>query len=174
MGVNAQFDTARLKVNAWADDLNGAARQKLIDELGDILTPAVLQHLPEPLQISNTPAAIDAWIDDRVAESDVLAVREISSSELAGLIILATFEEPEQVPVVHLGYFLGETYWGKGLATELLRGLVGWYADQGEPAQLLGGVERDNIASAKVLQKAGFERVEDLSTHAIDMFRCVV
>lgn len=172
MGVNVQFDTARLKVNAWADDLNGAARQKLIEELGGILTPEVLQHLPEPLQISNTPEAIDAWIDDRVAESDVLAVREISSSTLVGLIILATFKE--QVLVVHLGYLLGETYWGKGLATELLRGLVGWYAKQGEPAELLGGVERDNIASAKVLQKVGFERAEELSIGTTDMFRCVI
>lgn len=170
----AKFHTARLQVEAWSDRLNDkAGRQRLADELVTVLTPDVLRHLPAPLQISDTPQAIDHWMTARAAESDVFTVRNLATSDLLGLVILAEFPEPEAITTVHLGYLFAAHAWGKGYATELLNGLVQTYLDQGTPVQLLGGVERDNVASARVLQKAGFEKVAALPEGTTDMFRRV-
>ncbi len=62
---------------------------------------------------------------------------------------------------MRLGYLLAERAWGKGIASELIRGLVEWCRKSGI-ASIVGGVERNNIASRRVLEKNGF--VCDAST----------
>ena len=56
---------------------------------------------------------------------------------------------------LRLGYMLAESSWGKGLASELVRGVVEWCENK-DVASVTGGVERDNIASRRVLEKCGF------------------
>ncbi len=91
-------------------------------------------------------------------------------AELLGLLILAEFPADNGPRVIHLGYLLGETAWGRGLATELISGLVSALRNLGEPIQLLGGVENANPASARVLVKNGFQLVERQSTHTTKMY----
>lgn len=166
-----RFETARMVVQNWEEILcDEAQRSVLITNLKGVLTPTVLQHLPEPLQISDTQTAINDWITERVRESDVQLVRDRVDDRLLGLLILAEFTELEAPTTVHLGYLFSESAWGKGYATELIAGLVTWYKDEGRSVQLLGGVETDNIPSAKVLQKNGFELVEELSNLTTEMF----
>jgi len=57
--------------------------------------------------------------------------------------------------VVRHGYLLSESAWGQGLASELVRGFVDWCRTV-EIEAILGGVERDDIASQRVLMKNGF------------------
>lgn len=175
MSNTAGFKTERMQINTWAECLNDAhQRQKLIAELAAVLTPPVLRHLPEPLQLSDGQQAIDDWISARAAESDVMTIRDQANSDLLGLLILAEFSDPDAVTTVHLGYLFAETAWGKGCATELLSGLIDWYRARARPVQLLGGVELGNAASARVLQKNGFEKAADLSGATTDMFRLVL
>ncbi len=55
-----------------------------------------------------------------------------------------------------VGYWLGETYWGRGIATEALR-LVSDYAFSSfELDRLQAGVFEWNAASCRVLEKAGY------------------
>lgn len=170
--VVAGFDTERLQAASWKHALQyRARRRKLTEELASVLTPAVLQYLPAPLQLEGGPQAVDDWIDARNAESDVLTIRECGPSALIGLLILAPLEEPDATRTVHLGYLLAEQAWGRGYATELLQGLVEALGGQGRPATLLAGVEPGNAASARVLQKAGFHLDADLSIPGTDMFR---
>lgn len=55
-----------------------------------------------------------------------------------------------------IGYWLGETYWGRGLATEAVRGLTVWAFETYDLARIYAGVLEWNPASARVLEKAGF------------------
>lgn len=48
-----------------------------------------------------------------------------------------------------------QSAWGQGLASELVRGFVDWCRTV-KIAALVGGVERDNIPSQRVLEKNGF------------------
>jgi RimJ/RimL family protein N-acetyltransferase len=166
-----RFETERMQAESWSDIINSNnQRSALVEELKDVLTPLVLRHLPEPLQMSEAHPAIDDWITSRAAESNVMLVRDRASDRLLGLLILAEFVDSEFLTTVHLGYLFSEVAWGKGYATELIAGLVTWCKGEGQSVQLFGGVENGNTASSRVLQKNGFELVEDLSDATTEMF----
>lgn len=74
---------------------------------------------------------------------------------MIGLVILASDTDPSEPQTIHIGYLLAKSAWGKGLASELVSGLVAEVKHHG-PIKLVGGVDRSNPASARVLQKAGF------------------
>lgn len=148
----ASFHTDRLTLCHWRDALDHPQRRDQLEhDLLPILTPTVLAHLPPSLQTQQTPSAINQWVTARAQESDVYTISESAKDQLIGLLILAAPEQPDHI---HLGYLLAEPAWGRGYASEILQGLVAQFAHQ--TVQLTGGVGRDNPASARVLEKAGF------------------
>jgi RimJ/RimL family protein N-acetyltransferase len=82
---------------------------------------------------------------------------------------MATFGEPGEPVQIHLGYMLAEESWGKGIATELVSGVV-QHLPTGRQITVMGGVGNDNLGSAKVLEKAGFRRDDARSTPDTQMF----
>lgn len=168
-----QFTTERLTVRDWRPDIEDAKkRQALETALHSVLSPDVLEHLPEPLQLAHVNNNISEWISARAEESDVLLVSEIEPNALIGLLILAS--DPDSNPAtIHIGYLFAEAAWGKGFATELVTGLVS-ASGADAPIQLVGGVGKGNAASARVLEKAGFHQDQELSTDHTDMFVCVI
>ncbi len=54
-----------------------------------------------------------------------------------------------------IGYWLGEPYWGRGLATEAAQAVLGWAAGAGRRC-VVSSHFADNPASGAVLIKAGF------------------
>ena len=169
------FQTERLNVQNWTSQLaDPAQRAALVKALTAILTPNVLRHLPEPLHLPKGGMAVNDWITDRAAESDVMTLVDKTDGAVLGLLILAVFPEAAGGSTMHLGYLLGEQAWGKGYASELIKGLILCLQNQKEPIELLGGVERENPASAKVLVKNGFEIAPEFATETSDMFRRVI
>ena len=57
---------------------------------------------------------------------------------------------------LRLGYLLAESIWGKGIGSELIKGLVKYCNDSKIIESISGGVEKDNVGSIKVLEKNGF------------------
>ena len=146
------FSTARLTVQS-VNDLRASPEgvRALRADLSRILTPAVLAPLPPSMALEG--GDVDQWIERLAGEAEVLAVQSIDPPQTIGLVILAT-PDPDQ-PVSHLGYLLEEAVWGRGIATELLQGLL-IAAPAGHGFQ--AGVAKGNAASARVLEKLGFER----------------
>ncbi len=67
-----------------------------------------------------------------------------------------------------LGYFIGENYWGKGIATEAVKQMVSYAFTNFPHLHKIYATPFDfNTASQKVLQKAGFEREAILKQAAI-------
>lgn len=164
------FFTERLSVCSWQAAVNdSSARLGLETALVRILTPRVLLPLPPSLRLEEKAGGISAWVDARDAESDVYLVEQRSNAKLIGLLILAHEPGDGPTPKIHLGYLLAETAWGQGLATELVKGVIGALRDDG-PLMLLGGVGKDNVASARVLKKAGLASSADLSTMDTDIY----
>lgn len=58
-------------------------------------------------------------------------------------------------PFAEVGYWLGRTFWGRGLATEALVAAMDWARRAGARA-VFSGHFPDNPASGRVLVKAGF------------------
>jgi RimJ/RimL family protein N-acetyltransferase len=172
---SCRFDTDRLRVENWNAALrDGGTRSALMAELSALLTPAVTQYLPEPMRLYEGPDEIERWVSARNDESDVFCVRDARMHELLGLLVLGASRDATGALTVRLGFLLAEKAWGKGIATELVKGLVGWCAKQALTGQLLGGVEVENAASAAVLIKAGFARAADMSSDETHTFRLVL
>lgn len=166
------FLTERLEVEHWRILLDcSAGRQVLIWELSAILTPKVLEGFPEPLHLIKDADAVSLWIEDRAAECEVLTIRSQRDKGLVGLLITAPFPEADKTVTIHLGYLIGEAHWGKGFASELVKGFIDLHRRLGTRGQLRGGVVPTNVASIRVMEKAGFERMPHLSSQATEMFR---
>ncbi len=56
---------------------------------------------------------------------------------------------------------MGDEYWHKGYGSELLSGLLDYLHQHPFIEKLVGGVDQDNIASAKLLEKVGFTAKEE-------------
>ena len=58
---------------------------------------------------------------------------------------------------INLGYLIVRECWGRGFMTEALHPLVNWFLEQPEVFRVWATCDVDNAASARVLEKAGFE-----------------
>ena len=127
-----------------------------------MLTEPVTRTLPTAWQGNFTLSRAREWIRERDQEGTTLLVIDKSTKEPVGLVILIEVDAEDAIDgiEVRLGYLLSEPAWGKGLATELVRGFVGWCRTQESIATLAGGVDADHPASMRVLEKNGFRPVE--------------
>ncbi|NEU10453.1 GNAT family N-acetyltransferase [Flavihumibacter sp. R14] len=57
-----------------------------------------------------------------------------------------------------IGYWLGEPYWNKGIMTEVVMAMVDYTFANFNVIRIYAGVFDHNIASMRVLEKAGFHR----------------
>ena len=55
-----------------------------------------------------------------------------------------------------IGYFIGENFWGQGIATEAIGQLVGYIEKNFDLVRIYAEVFEYNKASMKVLEKNGF------------------
>ncbi len=55
-----------------------------------------------------------------------------------------------------IGYWLGEPFWGKGIATEAVRALTAYAFENSDLVRMYAGVFEGNAASCRVLEKAGY------------------
>lgn len=140
-----------------ADEWRGA----LASVVREVLTPAVTRALPPDWAGPYDEARARNWINDRDAEGTNLLVVNRATHVAIGLVILNRPPGPDgEANELRIGYLLAEHAWGKGFASELLTGLVAWGENEPGIGSLAGGVARDNAASRRVLEKAGFEVAE--------------
>ena len=81
----------------------------------------------------------------------VLAVCLRSSMEPIGHVGLSPFERE-----VEVGYAIEEKHQGKGFASEAVGAMVNWALQRFDLRRVLGIVAKDNAASCRVLEHAGF------------------
>ncbi|MCC1491890.1 GNAT family N-acetyltransferase [Cognatishimia sp. F0-27] len=161
------FDTERLTVRNWAASLRDEkCRASLGRALAGLLSEPVLRHLPDSLQPDLARCdPMRAWIDARAANGTVYTLRPREGGPLLGLLTLAQ-PAPEDL---RIGYLLGEAYWGRGLASELVAGLL--RALPPGPGRVIhGSVVPENTGSAKVLLKAGFLPDAARSTPSLTLY----
>ncbi len=80
----------------------------------------------------------------------------IINNKVAGCIGFS-FKNGDKAHVAVLGYWLGEEYWGKGVATKVVKLIVKYIFDNFKIERIEAKVYTWNPPSAKVLAKAGFK-----------------
>ena len=155
------FETERLQVASWRNPIDGYPEENdFADKVVSIMTPTVTGSLPEGWQdIDRREKAAD-WIKARADESTFLTVQLLPSKELVGFLFLhEAVRSANGLIDLKIGYLLSEMTWGKGLGSELIDGLVTWCERAGDIASVSGGVDAENLASIRVLEKNGFRKV---------------
>lgn len=122
-----------------------------------MLTPAVVKHLPDSFHGISTIDQAKLWLHQISNESRLCLVRETNTASIIGLL----FIHEENGKAAHIGYFLDQPVWGKGLAHEMLNGLIEFAAPGKQWSVLRAGVNRDNARSIQLLLKLGFTPVAE-------------
>lgn len=168
---DCEFLTRRLQVGPWRE----LAQREALDLAGviaELLTDRTTVALPEPWQGNYNIERARTWIDERDAESPTLLVMEAASATPVGLVVLAEIPLDESVVDVRIGYVIAEASWGRGLATELLSGLIDWMRTKPFVHTLTGGVDLTNHASVRVMENNGFHRIsndQSTATYQLDL-----
>ena len=138
-------ETARLKLRPLAP----ADAARLAELADDWDVARQTGALPHPYGRADADAFIARQADAPDGERAFAVDR---AGELAGVMgFHACFDGPWP----EMGYWLGRSYWGAGLATEAARAGLGWARGRGWRA-VAAGHFTDNPASGRVLEKAGF------------------
>ncbi len=90
-----------------------------------MLPVPVTRSLPPPWQGPYSVTRAQQWVEERDKEGTTLLVVDKQVNQPVGLMILFETEDIYGFEV-RLGYLLAEPAWGKGFASELVRGFVGW------------------------------------------------
>ena len=66
-----------------------------------------------------------------------------------------------------LGYYIGEEYWGKGLMTEAVKQTCAYVFEHSDILRIFAEPFSYNLASCRVLEKAGFQYEGTLRSNAV-------
>lgn len=157
------FETERLKVTELSAALPTEKYEALILQIPYILTAPVVNNLPPYFHGINDKNQASKWLERMFLDSRLLQITTLSH-ELIGFI----FIHENTDATAHIGYLLAESHWGKGLATELLKGLINTVHITEPWKMLIAGVDTSNLASINLLIKAGF--VKQKSTDPLNVF----
>lgn len=146
------FETDRLRVR----QLQRADRSFYLQLFGD---SDVVRFIRPP----QTEETIDGFLSDHLSKNSVLfpggrfIVEELQSGIGIGSFVVIPIEAQ---PDFQIGYAFLKEYWGRGLATELIQAGIAYAFEVCELTQLFALIEVHNLASQKVVEKAGFHFFE--------------
>lgn len=70
-----------------------------------------------------------------------------------------------------LGYYIAEEYWGKGIMTEAVKQICEYVFEKSDIIRIYAEPFSYNIASCRVLEKAGFQYEATLRNNAVKMVK---
>lgn len=146
--------TARLRLRPFIlDDVPALYAMSREPLLGRFIPDQVYRDLAHADQVTRALIELAAHGDPRV-KPYVLGVE--SKGEIVGHVGLSAWRDS-----VEIGYAIAERLHGQGLATEAVRAMASWATSSLGLPEVLGVVNAENVASCRVLEKAGFVRGAD-------------
>ncbi len=111
-----------------------------------------MSHLPHPYSEKNA----ESWIAETHANTDPLKLSLLITLK-DGTVAGANGVAPNESGEPEITYFLGEDYWGSGLATEAAQAIIDLAFSTPEIERILGRCGASNRGSRRVLEKCGFQ-----------------
>ena len=107
---------------------------------------------PSPFKVEHA----EAWIQLAIGQEPETNFAIASDTEVIGAIIVALQSAPHHRSA-QVGYWLGEPFWGRGIATATLQAITKYAFLEFDLVRIYAHVYEWNPASARVLEKAGFQ-----------------
>lgn len=111
----------------------------------------VRDALPSPYTVMDALQ----WITHANSQGPVVSFAIVYNGNIAGSIGCVPKQDISR-KAIEIGYFVGEKYWGKGIATEAVRLLVDFIDTRMDVVRIYAHVFAHNKSSMRVLQKNGF------------------
>ena len=146
--MTARLDCGAFILRGWED----ADRDSLVAQANN---RNVWRNLRDRFPHPYTGNDAEAWLALARAQPDWLNWAIVVEGAAVGGIGLEPLTDVH-AGTTHIGYWLGEPFWGRGLATEALRGATDYAFTTFDICRLEAGVFEWNPASARVLEKAGY------------------
>ena len=121
--------------------------EKLVEEIGNMNIAKYLVHVPFPYSIDD---ARDYYERSKGKE---FRLNLILDGQLIGGIGLNQKEDD----LYEVGYWVGERHWGKGYATESVKGILNYLKENKPNVKVMSQYIVENAASGRVLKKCGFK-----------------
>ena len=121
-----------------------ANNKKIWDHLRDFL--------PHPYLETDAVEFINSTLREDPHQNFAITYKE----ELCGVIGIIAQEDVYKKSG-EVGYWIGEPYWGKGIATEAVKKITQYGFEQLQLARVFAGIFSFNKASMRVLEKNGFQ-----------------
>jgi [ribosomal protein S5]-alanine N-acetyltransferase len=137
--------------------------------------PEVTRFLPSrgvPISRENTEKSLQSFINHWQQQGyGIWAIVDNNSSEMAGYCGLRYLDEMKEVEVL---YGLAQNYWGRGIATQAVRVAVSYGFNVVNLDKLIAIALPDNIASRRVIEKAGFQYEKIIHIFNLDaLYYCI-
>lgn len=141
-----------------ADDATNIAKQAN--------NPRVAAHLrdrfPHPYSLEDAMRFLE-YVN--TTEAECVAAIAVHDEVIGAIGVL--FRTDVERCSAELGYWIGERFWGRGRATAAVRHFTSWAMPRFGLTRVYAEIFDDNPASARVLEKAGFERIGLLRKAAV-------
>jgi ribosomal-protein-alanine N-acetyltransferase len=118
--------------------------------------PLVMQYIRQP----RTREESDIFLREKILTADPAdfkgywAVEQKETGLFLGCFVIIPI--PDDTEKIQLGYSFLPEHWGKGYASEVTKEGLKYFHDRTPLPEIYGVTETPNIASQKVLMKAGF------------------
>ena len=113
----------------------------------------VRDHLPHPYTEADADFFINLVKDEDPFQNFGIAYEE----ELCG--VIGVMPQPDIYrKSAELGYWIGEPYWGKGIATTTVRLITDYAFNVFDMHRVYAGVFEYNVGSMRVLEKNGYQK----------------
>ena len=151
------FETSRLVVRQWEErDL-----EQIFHLYSD---PAVMQFIRATLTMEETRHILLSHLEHYKTHpfEGRFGVLEKNTDHFIGTFLL---KPSDSVEGMEIGYAFLKDYWGRGLATELVRGGIAFAFNNAGLEELFAITQVSNEASKKVLRKSGFRQLDNILEH---------
>jgi RimJ/RimL family protein N-acetyltransferase len=143
-----QLHLSRCSVRSWAsEDAASLARQADNRKIWLNLRDA----FPHPYTLADAVQFIEASIEIRPETRFAIAVGD----EAVGGIGFMLHTDVERVSA-EIGYWLGESFWGRGIMTDAVRAVTAYAVREHALTRVYAVPYQWNVASCRVLEKAGY------------------
>lgn len=112
----------------------------------------VRDHFPSPYTVPDA----DLWIERVLGgKPETQFAIEVEGEAAGGVGVF--LQEDVARRSAEIGYWLGESYWGRGIMTDVVRSFTAYVFDAYDLVRVYALVFEWNTASCRVLAKAGYE-----------------
>lgn len=144
--MKLQLDQCTIRSWQWGDEFSlvrYANNRKVWRNLRD--------RFPHPYTLSDAERWL-SWAQETVPETNFAIA--VDGAAMGG--IGFSLQEDVYHRSAEIGYWLGEEFWGRGIATEAVRAVTAYAFDKYDLCRMYAGVLEWNPASMRVLEKAGY------------------